>query len=98
MYACYTCPFQQFSPRSIARQQDLSKFLPLCVVVYISKIHCDLPISHVTQLLYHTIPTINKTTFKSIVGNRENAGNQDFLLFPQCFPPFIKPVSVFLLH
>ena len=38
--------------------------------------------------LYHTIPlftTPKKKPFKEIVGNGENAGNQHFLLFPQCF-------------
>ena len=32
---------------------------------------------------YHTIPTFNKAFEK--VGKGENAGKQDFLLFPQCF-------------
>ena len=34
-----------------------------------------------------TIPTFNapgKEAFKNIVGNGENAGNQHFLLFPEC--------------
>ena len=29
--------------------------------------------------------TLRKRPFKNIVGKRENAGNQHFLLFPQCF-------------
>ena len=28
--------------------------------------------------------------FENIVGKEENAGNQHFLLFPQCFLPFTK--------
>ena len=37
---------------------------------------------------------------KNIVGKGENAGNQHFLLYPQCFPPFpytFKFLSQFLL-
>ena len=29
-----------------------------------------------------------KKTFKNIVGKGENAGDQHFLLFPQCFLPY----------
>ena len=32
--------------------------------------------------------TLKKTPFENIVGKVENAGNQHFLLFPQCFLPF----------
>ena len=38
--------------------------------------------------LYHTIPTFNdpeEEGFENIAGKGENAGNQHFLLFPQCF-------------
>ena len=41
----------------------------------------------------HTSPAFNdlaKKPFENTVGNGENAGNQHFLLFPQCFPPFQK--------
>ena len=41
--------------------------------------------------LYQTNPTLNdpeKEGFENIMGKRENAGNQHFLLFPQCFLPF----------
>ena len=49
--------------------------------------------------LYHTIPTIydlgKKKPFENTVG-RENAGNQHFLLFPQCFVfPFPTQISIF---
>ena len=36
---------------------------------------------HFTLTLYHTIPSFEK----KVVGKGENAGNQHFLLFPQCF-------------
>ena len=31
------------------------------------------------------LATFNKKAFENIVGQGENAGNQHFLLFPQCF-------------
>ena len=31
------------------------------------------------------LTTKKKKAFRDIVGNRENAGNQHFLHFPQCF-------------
>ena len=52
--------------------------------------------------LYHTILTFNdpetKKTFLNILGKGENAGNQHFLLFPQCFQPIPKRISAFNLH
>ena len=51
--------------------------------------------------LYHTIPTFNtsvKKPFENIVGKGENAGNQHFLLFPQCFLPFLLQNSFFKSH
>ena len=44
--------------------------------------------------LYHTIPTFVIEAFENIVGKGENAGNQHFLLFPQCFLPFLKQISI----
>ena len=35
---------------------------------------------------------------KTFVGKEENAGNQHFLLFPQCFLPFPNQISVFETH
>ena len=32
--------------------------------------------------------TLGKKPFENIVGKGEYAGNQHFLLFPQCFSPF----------
>ena len=37
-----------------------------------------------TQSQHFTTP--KKKPFENIVGKEENAGNQHFLLFPQCFP------------
>ena len=38
----------------------------------------------------------NTLEFENIVENVENAGNQDFLLFPPCFLPFlVLSVSIF---
>ena len=36
--------------------------------------------------------------FESIVGKGENAGNQHFLLFPQCFLLFPRQISIFESH
>ena len=46
--------------------------------------------------LNHTVPTFNdpeKKAFENIEGKEENAGNQHFLLYPQCFLPFPKRIS-----
>ena len=40
------------------------------------------------QSLIHKV--LQKKTFKNIVGKEENAGNQHFLLFPQCFLPYLR--------
>ena len=32
--------------------------------------------------------TMGKKPFKNIVGKEENAGNQNFFLFPHCFLPY----------
>ena len=47
---------------------------------------------------YHTIPTFNdpeKEAFRKHLGKGENVGNQHFLLFPHCFLPIPKRISVF---
>ena len=57
--------------------------------------------THVKEALlvtYHTIQSFNnpeKQTYENIVGKGENAGDQHFLLFPRCFQPVPKRVSVF---
>ena len=49
--------------------------------------------------LYHTIQTYNnaekRKTSENIVEKGENAGNQHFLPFPQCFLRIPKRISVF---
>ena len=48
---------------------------------------------HTYLIPYHTIPTLTtlrKMPFENILGKGENAGNQHFLLFPQCFLPYQK--------
>ena len=50
---------------------------------------------------YHTIPTFYgpaEGTFENNVGTEENAGNQHFLLFPQCFLPRWEKKSIFELR
>ena len=37
------------------------------------------------------LTTLKKNSFENIVGKGESAGNQHFLLFPQCFLPRPKP-------
>ena len=52
-------------------------------------------------ILYHTITTFNDPVFgafENIVGKGENAGNQHCLLFPQCFLPFSKQISISESH
>ena len=44
----------------------------------------------VCRCLYYTLhntPSTFDTAIENIVEKGENAGNQHFLLFPQCFPP-----------
>ena len=42
--------------------------------------------------------TLTKKPFENTVGKGENAGNQHFLLLPQCFLPIPKRISVFELR
>ena len=51
--------------------------------------------------LYHTITiltTLKKKPFENILGKGENAGNQHFPPFPQCFLPFHQKTSIFESH
>ena len=51
--------------------------------------------------LYCTIPTLNdleKEAFCTYCGKGEKAGNQHFLLFPQCFLSFPNQILTFHLH
>ena len=44
------------------------------------------------------LTTLREKAFENIVEKGENAGNQHFLLFPQCFLPFSKQISIFGIH
>ena len=44
------------------------------------------------------LTTLQENPFENIVGKGENAGNQHFLFFPQCFLPFPKQISIFDSH
>ena len=48
--------------------------------------------------LLHNHGTLKKKPFENIVRKRENAGNQHFLLFPQCFLSFQKQISIIQSH
>ena len=43
-------------------------------------------------------PPQKKRLFGNIVGKIEDAGNQHFILFPQCFQPIPKRIADFSLH
>ena len=66
----------------------------------ISGVNQNISIVFLTLTLYHTIPTFNKPekkkkkAFENIAGKGENAGNQHFLLFPQCFLFIPERISV----
>ena len=50
--------------------------------------------------LYHTIhtqvlTTLTQKAFENIVGKGENAGNQNFLLFPECFLLITQQTAIF---
>ena len=44
------------------------------------------------------LTTLNMKPFENIVVKGENAGNQHFLLFPLCFLPILKRISVLKLY
>ena len=39
--------------------------------------------------------TLIKKPFENTVGKRENASNQHFLLYPQCFLPYQRKIASF---
>ena len=41
---------------------------------------------------------LREKMFENVVGKGENAGNQHFLLYPQCFLPFYKDISMFVSY
>ena len=52
-------------------------------------------ISHLKSLVTFNWTPPRKKPNKNIVGKGENAGNQHFLLFQQCFPPFDREIATF---
>ena len=42
--------------------------------------------------------TLTEKTFENTVGQDEKPGNQYFPLYPQCFLPFPKQISIFDSH
>ena len=44
--------------------------------------------------VWENVNDTEKEAFEKIVGKGENAGNQHFFPFPQCFLPFLKQSSV----
>ena len=44
------------------------------------------------------LTSLGKKALENIVGKGENASNQHFLLFPQCFLPFPEQILIFKLH
>ena len=76
-------------------------FLPYMALIFqfkcTLKVVCNsLPIW--TSLEFWLLTTLYKKSFENTVGKGENAGNQHFLLFPQCFQPFPKQISIFQSH
>ena len=75
-------------------KEPVQTTLYTCVTpLYNTEVECELFITQ-SQLL----TTLYKKPFQNIVGKRENAGDQRFLLFPQCFLPFPKQISTFDSH
>ena len=55
--------------------------------------HCTISLLFNLQSLLLT--PLRKKPFENTIGKGENAGNQHFLLFPQCFLPFPEQISIF---
>ena len=78
--------------------------IELCTHITVIRCFCTrLNLEYFMHLtLYHTIHTFNdlEKEFKSFenMGKGENGGNQHFPIFPQCFLPFPKQVSIFQSH
>ena len=47
--------------------------------------------------LYHSVPTLKMKHFENIVRKGENAGDQHFLFFQQCFLPIPKKFLVLVI-
>ena len=79
--------FNVFS--SIVWQPQLHKALPNFTVIQTCNIN-PFPMTPFDRS--------GKTPFQSIVGKGENAGDQHFLLFPQCFLLYQRQKLLFKLH
>ena len=66
----------------------MNNLLPVYLVGY------NLPFTTLPRFL----TTLKRKPFENIEGEGENAGNQHFLLFPQCFLIIPKRISDFKLH
>ena len=90
-------------------QKAVSQNTQLCgnnstesTVLVAIKIWLDKNKPEATLLLFATqsklLMTLKKKAFENIVRKGENAGNQHFILFPQCFLPFPNQISIFESH
>ena len=75
------------------------------MVLAFEKAHPNAWLAHLSQCSFQLftrqsrlLTTLEKKPFENIAGEGENAGNQHFLLFPQCFLPFPKQISIFRSH
>ena len=66
-------------------------FLPICNT---KKKYLVKPFTTLSRLSM----TLKEEAFENIFGKGENVGNQHFLLFPKCFVPFQKQVSILDSH
>ena len=111
--ATQPCPFPQIikslkdleSVRHLKRSLYKEKMLLTSILSFSQNVCSSLGNEHHnlihTLTLYHTsrlLTTLRKKPFENIVGKGENAGNQHFLFFPQCFLHFSKQISIFQSH
>ena len=66
--------------------------------VFAYRLYMYYPLSLTFTTSFRLLMALRKKSVKNIVGKRENAGNQHFLHFPQCFVPFPKQISIFDTH
>ena len=79
---------------NIVRKGEIACYKhPFLTMFYISLERQNAALCGNGLTLYHIIPTLmtyRKKPFENIEGKGENAGNQHFILFPQCFLPSPK--------
>ena len=103
LHTCYLVP--RCGPHS---HQYLSLYSSFCIIVLFTAIVLTLvklwgrlgTRSGLSLKLIKTRPLtiLKKKPFENVVGKGENAGNQYFLLFPQCFLAIQRRISVFKFH